>query len=72
MLAGSQLEVTPLRCVSIKGRGRAAESVDLTSPSQRPGSDGTDLFALLMASALSALERAAAPRDRRRPFLISI
>lgn len=54
MLAGSQLEVTPLRWVSIKGRGRAAETVDLTSPSQRPGSDGTDLFALLMAPALRA------------------
>lgn len=54
MLAGSQLEVTALCCISIKRRGRAAETVDLTSPSQRPGSNGTDLFALLMAFVLRA------------------
>lgn len=65
MLAGSQLELTPLRCIPIKGFGRAAETVDLTSPSQRPGSNGTDLFALLMARLFSTLERAAALQGRR-------
>lgn len=66
MSAGSQLEVTPLRCISIKRRGRAAETAELTSPSQRPGSNGTDLFALLMASLRAgAGGGAAGPADRQ-------